>query len=126
MPNSMKLLIRTLLILALMFGGSWLSSILKASAEGGDIVSLLSSVIIYLVCFLIGLVAGSMVGPRFTKQKNKFLYLFPAVLFLLIGIAPLAYPVFSMLPFPGVIAGLSQYTLLSFTFTGLFSSLCFR
>ncbi len=112
MPNSLKLITRTLIIILLMIAGA--------------IVSELASVILYIVYFIIGIAAGTMVSPRFTKQKNKFVYLFPTIVFILIGIAPLAYSVFTVLPFPWIGTYLSQFTLLSWSLSGLFFSQAFR
>ncbi|MDD2483972.1 MAG: hypothetical protein PHQ50_02915 [Eubacteriales bacterium] len=112
MPNSLKLITRTLIIIALMIVGA--------------IASEYASVIVYIVYFVIGFAAGTMVSPRFTKQKNKFIYLFPILLFVLIGIAPLAYSVFSALPFPWIGTYLSQFTLLSWSLSGLFFAQAFR
>jgi len=126
MPNSLKIVTRTLIVILLMVAGAWLSSALEGTSGSGPLLSELSSVILYIVYFVIGIAAGSMVSPRFTKQKNKFVYLFPILAFLIIGIAPLAYSVFAALPFPWIGAFLSRFTLLSWALSGLFSAQAFR
>ena len=126
MQNTMKLITRTLIVIALMIVGAWLSATL--GAKGGSVgpTAELASVIVYIVYFAIGIGAGSMVSPRFTKQKNKFVYLFPVIVFVLIGIAPLAYSVFTVLPFPMIGTYLVQFSLLCWTLAGLFFTLAFR
>jgi hypothetical protein len=126
MPNTMKIITRTLIVVALMIAGAWLSATLGAKGGSGGQTAEFASVIVYIVYFAVGIGAGSMVSPRFTKQKNKFVYLFPVIIFVIIGIAPLAYSVFALLPFPVIGSYLSQFSLLSWALSGLFFTLAFR
>ena len=126
MPNTMKLITRTLIVVALMIAGAWLSATLGAKGGSGGPTAEFASVIVYIVYFAIGIGVGSMVSPRFTKQKNKFVYLFPVIVFVLIGIAPLAYSVFTAIPFPIVGNYLAHFALLCWTLAGLFFTLAFR
>lgn len=125
MSNSMKLIVRTLLIVLLMIAGAWLNSWLNRFVESNEDLTFVSSAGMYIAYFIIGIALGSTVGPRFTKHKNKFIYLFPIFIFIVIGIAPLLYFFVPMLPFPWI-GLLAQFDLLSWTMVGLFSNLAFR
>lgn len=126
MPNTMKLITRTLIIIVMMIAGTWLSAMLKAMGGSGGPMAETASAIVYIIYFAIGIGAGSMVSPRFTKPKNKLVYLFPVIVFVIIGIAPLAYSVFTVLPFPMIGSYLAQFALLCWTLAGLFFTLAFR
>jgi hypothetical protein len=126
MSNSLKIIVRTLLIILFMSGGAWLNSYMDNSPESGGILAFGSSIVMYVVYFLIGIVLGTMINPRFTKNKNKIIYLLPALIFIIIGSAPLLYYFIPMLTFPWIGNNLSQFSFLSWTLTGVFSSLLFR
>lgn len=122
----MKLVLRTLLILVLMVAGSWLNHQLDIYAAASGNLRTVASIAMYAVYLIIGIAAGSMVGPRFTKNKNKFVYLFPIFCFVVVGISQLLYYFAPMLPFPWIAGYLSQFTYVSWTLTGLFCALAFR
>ncbi|MEA4987384.1 hypothetical protein [Anaerovorax sp. IOR16] len=124
MPNAMKLIVRTLLIVFLMVFGTWLSKQLAIYANASGNLRFVSSIAMYMVYLVIGIAAGSMVSMRFTK--NKYVYLFPIFIFLVIAIAPLLYLLLPLLPFPWIANYLSQFTYLSWTLTGVFLALAFR
>lgn len=124
MPNAMKLIVRTLLIVFLMVFGTWLSKQLAIYANASGNLRFVSSIAMYMVYLVIGIAAGSMVSMRFTK--NKYVYLFPIFIFLVIAIAPLLYLLLPLLPFPWIANYLSQFTYLSWTLTGVFLTLAFR
>lgn len=124
MPNSMKLIMRTLLIVALMVLGTWLNRQLAIYANASGNLRFVSSIAMYMVYLVIGIAAGSMVAPRLSK--NKFVYVFPILIFLIIAIAPLLYLIVPMLPFPWITNYLSQFTYVSWTLTGVFLALAFR
>lgn len=127
MSNSMKLVVRTLLIVLLMVIGSWLSIQINIYAAASGNLKFLAAIATYLVYFIIGVTLGSMVNPRFTKNKNKFLYLFPIFIFIVIGVTQLLYWLVPTLPLIGwIVTYLAQFTHLAWTLTGTFFALAFR
>lgn len=126
MSNTLKLIVRTLLILVLMIAGAWMNHQLDIYAAVSGNFRTLASIAMYIVYMMIGIAAGSMVSPRFTKNKNKFVYLFPIFCFVVIGASQLLYYFAPMLPFPWIAAYLAQFTYVSWTLTGLFCALAFR
>lgn len=120
MSNSMKLLTRTLIILVLMVVGAWLGG--QAALSG-----IAASIAIYAVYLLIGIVLGSTANPRFTKTKNKWIYIIPILIFAVIGalaflavwLHPAAWPF-------GIGNYLMQYSSLSWTAAGFFLSIALR
>ena len=119
MSNTLKLLARTMIVLALMVIGAWLTI-----RMGGTPASRLLSCAVYLV---IGLATGSMVNPRFTKNKSKWIHLIPALIFALIGSQWFMYPYLniSLLPM-GIGDYLLQYSMFSWVLSGIFVNLSFR
>lgn len=126
MSNSMKLITRTLLIVLLMAAGAWLNRQLDIYAAASGNLRTVASVAMYAVYLIIGIAVGSTVNPRFTKNKNKFVYLFPIFCFVVIGVSQLLYYFAPMLPFPWIAGYLSHFTYVSWTLTGLFCALAFR
>lgn len=126
MSNSLKIVIRTLLMLGIMVAGTWLYPRIGALASADEGLFLLSSGLMYLIYLVIGIAAGSMMGPRFTKGKNKYGYLFPLIIFLLIGIAPMLYFYFPQMPFPTIGQSMDQFTYLSWSLVGIYSNFTFR
>lgn len=124
MPNTMKLIVRTLLIVLLMVLGTWLNQQLSIYANASGNLRFVSSITMYMVYLILGILVGSMVSTRFTK--NKYVYLFPVFIFLVIAIAPLLYLLLPLLPFPWIANYLSQFTYVSWTLTGVFLALAFR
>lgn len=123
MPNTMKLLARTFIVLLLMVIGAWLNAQLGQSAGLGP----MSFIVIYVVYLLIGVTLGSAVNPRFTKTKNKWIYIIPVVIFAIIGAQWFFYPIFSIAALPfGVGSYLLQFSYLSWAIVGLFINLAFR
>lgn len=124
MSNTMRLLVRTLLILVLMVLGAWLNAQLGQAAGG---LGSLSYIVMYIVNLLIGITVGSMVNPRFTKPKNKWVYFIPIVIFAVIGAQWFFYPLFSVASLPwGIGNYLLQFSYLSWSLVGVFLSLAFR
>jgi hypothetical protein len=124
MSNTMRLLVRTLLILVLMVLGAWLNAQLGQAAGG---LESLSYIVMYIVYLLIGITVGSMVNPRFTKPKNKWVYFIPIVIFAVIGAQWFFYPLFSVASLPwGIGNYLLQFSYLSWSLVGVFLSLAFR
>lgn len=120
MSNSMKLLTRTLIILLLMVIGSWISGQLALSG-------IAASVAIYAVYLLIGIVLGSTANPRFTKAKNKWIYILPILVFAVIGALSFLSPWLHAAAWPfGIGSYLMQYSSLSWTATGFFLSIALR
>ncbi len=120
MSNTVKLLIRTLLILVLMIIGSWINSRLTLP----DYPSIVTG---YAVCLLIGILLGSMANPRFTKAKNKWIYILPILVFGMIGALMFLSPFLHVAAWPfGIGSYLAGFSSLSWTITGFFLSLALR
>lgn len=120
MSNSMKILTRILTILVLMVIGSWLGSQLALPGYTGSIAN-------YAVYLLIGVVLGSMANPRFTKAKNKWIYLIPILVFGIIGALLFLYSLLHVSAWPlGIGNYLTEYSSLSWAITGFFISIALR
>lgn len=120
MPNSLKLLTRTSIILALMIIGSWLSAqmILPEFASG---------ITIYAVYLLIGVMLGSMANPRFTKSKNKWIYVLPILIFIVIGALPMLYALLHVAAWPFDLGSyFLNFSTFSWTVVGYFLNFAFR
>lgn len=120
MSNSLKLLTRAFLVLIMMMIGSWLTS--QTALPG-----FAASIAIYAVYLLIGMLLGSTANPRFTKGKNKWIYILPILIFAVIGALQLLFPWLHASAWPfGIGTRLLQYSNLSWTVAGFFLSLSFR
>lgn len=120
MSNSMKLLARMVIILVLMMIGSWLSS--QAALPGFT-----SSIAIYAVYLLIGIMLGSTANPRFTKAKNKWVYALPILIFGVVGSLLMLYSPLHVAAWPfGIGNYLTGFTELAWAIVGFFLSLAFR
>lgn len=120
MSNSMKLMARMLIILVLMIIGAWLSA-------KGMLTGLAASIAVYAVYLLIGITLGSVANPRFTKPKNKWIYLIPILIFVVIGALNLLYSLLHAGAWPfGIGNYLLTFSALSWTVAGVFISLAFR
>lgn len=127
MSNTMKLILRTLLIILLMVLGSWISIQINIYAAASGNLKFLASIAMYIVYFIIGVTIGSMVNGRFTKPKNKYWNLFPIIIFVIIGVTQLLYWIVPTLPLIGwIVKYLAQFTYLSWSIVGVFCSLAFR
>jgi len=116
----MKLLTRTFLLLLLMLAGSWIGN--QQILSG-----LAASVAVYAVYLLIGIVLGSMASPRFTKAKNKWIYILPILIFAAIGALMQLSPWLHAASWPfGVGNSLLAYSNLSWSIAGFFLSLALR
>lgn len=125
MPNTMKLMLRTFIILVLMVVGAWLN-VQVAPLAGGDL-AFVPFIVMYLVYLFIGITVGSMVNPRFTKPKSKGVYFIPVLVFALIGAQWFFYPLFSVATLPwGIGSYLLQFSYLSWAISGIFLNLAFR
>lgn len=126
MSNSMKLIVRTLLIAVILVIGSWISMQLHHYVGGSSQFAWLPSAITVASYILAGITLGTMVSPRFTK-KNRWVYLFPIVVFLIISMTPMLYYLAPFLNIPHyAVQVLSNCTALSWTMTGVFLSLAFQ
>lgn len=120
MSNTLKLLIRTLIILALMIIGSWLSAqmVLPEFASG---------ITIYVIYLLIGVTLGSTANPRFTKAKNKWVYVLPVLIFAVIGALPMLYGLLHVVAWPFDMGSyFLNFSTFSWTVVGFFLNLTFR
>lgn len=127
MSNTMKLIVRTLLVILMMVLGSWLSIQINIYAAASGNLKFLASIAMYIVYFIIGVILGSMVNGRFTKPKNKYWNLFPIIVFVIIGVTQLLYWIVPTLPLIGwIVKYLAQFTYLSWSIVGLFCALAFR
>lgn len=127
MSNSMKLLARTLIILVLMVAGSWLNGQLaQINSSTGDF-RWVPIAAMYAVYLLIGVTIGTVANPRFTKAKNKWVYVLPILIFAVIGAHWFLSPFFSVASLPlGIGAHLMQFSYLSWTVVGFFLNLASR
>lgn len=120
MSNSLKLLTRLLIIPALMIIGSWLSAQML-------LPEVVSGIIIYAVYLLIGVTLGSVTNPRFTKSKNKWIYVLPIFIFSVIGALPILYSLLHVAAWPFDIGSyFLNFSNFSWTIVGFFLSLAFR
>lgn len=127
MSNSMKIIARTLIILLLMAAGSWLNGQLDQFNNSTGNLGFLSFIAMYVVYFLIGLTLGGIVNPRFTKAKNKWIYLIPIIAFALIGAQWFFSPIFNVAALPlGIGNHLLQFSYLSWGLVGFFLNLFLR
>lgn len=127
MSNSMKLISRALIILVLMAAGSWLNNQLDQFNSSTGQLGFLSFAAMYVVYFLIGIALGSTASPRFTKAKNKWIYVIPILLFALIGAQWFFSPFFNVASLPfGIGAHLLQFSYLSWGLVGYFLNLSLR
>ncbi len=116
----MKLLTRTLLILVLMVLGSWLNSQEALTGNAAGIAG-------YAVYLLIGVILGSTSNPRFTKAKNKWIYILPILIFGVIGSLHMLYALLHVPAWPLNIGDyLGGYSNLAWTITGFFVSQALR
>ena len=116
----MKLLARTLIILVLMIVGSWISA-------QGVLSGIAGSIAVYAVYLLIGITLGSTANPRFTKAKNKWIYMIPILIFAVIGMLNLLYSLLHAGSWPfGIGNYLMSFSALSWTIAGVLTSLAFR
>ncbi len=127
MSNTMKLLARTFIILILMIIGAWLNGQLdNFNAQTGEF-GFISFIAMYVVYLLIGITMGTMVNPRFTKAKNKWIYIIPVLIFALVGAQWFLSPIFSVASLPfGIGSYLMQFSYLSWSIVGYFLNLAFR
>lgn len=120
MSNSMKLLTRTLIILVLMVIGSWLQSQQALAGTTAGIAA-------YAVYLLIGVVLGSVANPRFTKAKNKWIYILPILIFGTVGSLHMLYPLLHVAAWPfGIGNYLAGFSNLAWTIVGFFVSVSLR
>lgn len=120
MSNSMKLLLRVLAILVLMIAGAWVNA-------QGMLTGVAASISVYAVYLLIGVTLGSTANPRFTKPKNKWIYMIPILIFAVIGALSFLYTLLHAGAWPlGIGNYLLNFSALAWTVTGVFVSLAFR
>ena len=127
MSNSMKLLARTFIILVLMVIGSWLNGQLDQFNSSTGQFGFFSFVAMYVVYLLIGIVVGTVANPRFTKAKNKWVYIIPILIFAVIGAQWFFSPLFNVASLPfGIGNHLLPFSYLSWAIVGFFLSLASR
>ena len=115
------------MILVLMAAGSWLNNQLDQFNSSTGQLGFLSFAAMYIVYFLIGIALGSTANPRFTKAKNKWIYLIPILLFALIGAQWFFSPLFNVASLPfGIGDHLLQFSYLSWGLVGYFLNLSLR
>lgn len=125
MSNTLKLTLRTAIIIGVMMAGTWLSHRFAVSPSQTGAFTL-SVGMLYLVDILLGVAVGSMVAPRFVKGKSKFAYLIPLWIVFIVGISPALHYYIPTLPFPEAIQLLNPYIDFSWVLSGLYASLLFR
>lgn len=127
MSNSMKLLARTFVILALMVIGSWLNGQLDQFSSSTGQFGFVSFAAMYVVYLLIGITVGTIANPRFTKAKNKWIYFIPILIFAVIGAQWFFSPIFNVASLPfGIGNYLLPFSYLSWAIVGFFLNLAFR
>ncbi|MBE6037023.1 MAG: hypothetical protein E7223_05375 [Clostridiales bacterium] len=126
MSNSLKLILRTFLLILFMAVGAWLNTVIDRFAASTGDFNFLAHIALYLVYLGMGVLLGTMVNPRFTKNSNRAIYLVPILLFVAIGISPVLYAILPHLPLSGLFAYLGQFSYASWLFVGTFSQLAFR
>lgn len=119
MSNTLKLTVRTLAVVVLMAIGTLLSQALAGNDASLGVLSL-STIVIYTVYLVIGVVAGSAVSPRFAKGRSKTSYLIPLLIFLFLGLAQVIAALLPSLPLGLIIHYTTQFVLLSWALAGLF------
>ena len=119
MSNTLKLTVRTLAVVVLMFLGTLLLQTLDGNTSSLGVLSL-TTIAAYAVYLVMGVVAGSAVSPRFAKGRNKAGYLVPFLVFLIIGLAQVIAALLPVLPLGLLIEYTSQFVLLSWALAGLF------
>jgi len=126
MSNAVKLFVRSVIILILFVIGSWLN---VQFAQPGFFMtgSFIPPLVTYIVYFLIGIMIGSMVSPRFSKNRSKGIHLIPIVIFAIIGFQWFYSSIFSFTLLPwGIGDNLLQFAGISWTIVGVFTSQLFR
>ncbi len=126
MSNSLKLVLRTLLLILFMAVGAWLNAVIDRFAASTGGFNFAAHITLYLVYLGMGLLLGTMVNPRFTKNKGRAIYLIPILLFVAIGVSPVLYAILPHLPLAGLFAYLGQFSYAAWIFVGTFSQLAFR
>lgn len=126
MSNAMKLFVRSGIILVLFVIGSWLN--IQFDQPGFFMTSsFIPPLVTYIVYFLIGITVGSMVSPRFSKNRSKGVHLIPVIIFAIIGAQWFYSSLFSFSSLPwGIGDNLLQYAVISWTIVGVFTSQLFR
>lgn len=119
MSNALKLSIRTLAIVALMALGTILSQSLAGNDASLGNLSL-TTILVYAIYLVIGVVTGSAVSPRFAKGRSKMSYLIPLLVFLFLGLIQVIAALLPSLPLGLVMQYTTQFVLLSWALAGLF------
>ncbi len=122
----MALVLRTLLIVVCMIVGAFLDAQLNIYAGASGNLLFLASIATYIVYFAVGVTLGTIFNPRLTKNNQKMIYLFPIIIFIIIGVTPLFNLVMPMLAINRFTIYLKQFTYLSWTIVGAFTALIFR
>lgn len=122
----MALLLRTLFIVVCMIVGAFLDAQIAIYAGASGNLLFLASIATYIVYFAVGVTLGTMFQPRLTKNNQRMIYLFPILVFILIGMTPLLPMVAPMLSIHRFTRYLKQFTYLSWTIAGTFVAIVFR
>ncbi|MEG2199143.1 MAG: hypothetical protein RRY25_02510, partial [Anaerovorax sp.] len=125
MSNTMKLCLRTGIIVILMIIINWAMGAIKQGMFSG-MPGYVPLIVTYFPYLLMGITVGTMGNPRFANKKRNWIYLIPTILFLLIAATPFLYlilpPFISANSFT---AYFSNFAALSWVFTGIFASQSF-
>lgn len=127
MSNTMKLCIRTGIILVLMIIINWLKGAITMN-DGlfSTLPHYVRTILIYLPYFLMGITAGTMVSPRFANKKKNWVYMIPTVLFLILALSPYLAPLIPVAIIGKAVLYFGSLVPLSWVLVGLFASQSFR
>ena len=122
----MAIFLRTLLIVVCMIVGAFLDAQINIYAGASGNLVFLANIATYIVYGAVGVTLGTMFNPRFTKNKQKMIYLIPIVAFVIIGVTTLLNLVMPALSINRFTKYLRQFTYLAWTIVGTFCALVFR
>lgn len=122
----MAVILRTLLIVVCMIVGAFLDAQINIYAGASGNLLFLANIASYIVYAAVGVTMGSMFNPRFTKNKQKMIYVIPIIVFVIIGVTPLLNLVMPALSINRFTKYLKRFTYLAWTIVGAFCSLVFR
>lgn len=122
----MAIVLRTLLIVVCMIVGAFLDAQINIYAGASGNLVFLANIATYIVYLAVGVTLGTMFNPRFTKNKQKMIYIIPIAIFVIIGVTPLLNLVMPALSINRFTKYLRQFTYLAWAIVGMFCSLVFR
>ena len=122
----MAIVLRTLLIVVCMIVGAFLDAQINIYAGASGNLVFLANIATYIVYLAVGVTLGTMFNPRFTKNKQKMIYIIPIAVFVIIGVTPLLNLVMPALSINRFTKYLRPFTYLAWAIVGAFCSLVFR